>query len=65
MKTKLHICAEDLRESPKNSLVDSLVSVSPYGSRLVDSMCFHVVSLTPLAPTILFSSLLQDFPSSA
>ena len=62
MKTKLHncyICAEGLGPSHAYSLVCGSVSVNPYGPRLVDSVGFLVVSLTPHAPTILFS------PSSA
>jgi hypothetical protein len=62
MKTKLHrawvrpmLC----------SLVGGSVSVSPYGSRLVDSVGFLVISLTYLTSTILSPPLLKDFPSSA
>lgn len=35
-------------------------SVSPYDPRLADSVGFLVVSLSPLAPTILYPPLLQD-----
>ena len=49
MKTKLHnynIHAEGLSQSHKGSLVDTLVSLSPHGHRLVDSVCFLMLSLT-------------------
>jgi hypothetical protein len=62
MKTKLHncnICAEGLYQSHACSLVGSSVSVSPYGPKLVDSLCFLMVSLAPLAPTILHPLILQ------
>ena len=57
--------AEILCQSHAGSLVGGSVSVSPYGPRLVDSVGFLVVSLTPLAPTILPAWLLQDSPSSS
>jgi hypothetical protein len=56
MKTQLHncyICAEGLGPFHACSLISSSVSVSRYGPRLVGSVCFLVVSLTPLAPSIL------------
>ena len=49
-----------LGQSHIGSLVVGSVSVSPYEPRLVDSVGFLVVSLTPLAPTILPPSLQQD-----
>ena len=49
MKTKLHIyyiCVEGLGLSHACSLVHGSVSVSPYGSRLVEAVGFLVVSFT-------------------
>ena len=57
-KTILHncnICAGGLGKLCEGFLVCSSVSVSNYGPKLIDSVGFLVVSLTPLAPTILFS----------
>ena len=42
------------------SLVVGLVSVSVYEHRLLDAVGFLVMSLTPLAPTILPLSLYKD-----
>ena len=53
MKTKLHICYKyivDLGLAPACSLVGGLVSVSPYGPRLVDCVGFSWCS-GPLWPT--------------
>ena len=44
--------------SAMGSLTVSLVSVSTYAAWLVDFVGFLVVSLTPLAPTIIPPSLL-------
>ena len=52
-----HICAE----GPGASHDPSSVSVSPHGLRLVGSVCFLVVSLTPLAPFSPFPSF-TGFP---
>jgi hypothetical protein len=54
MKTKLHnyYTCEDLLVHVC-SLVGGSVSMSLYGPRLVDSVGFLVVSLTPLTPSIL------------
>jgi hypothetical protein len=63
MKTKLHICYKlvgGLDPASTCSLVCGSVSVSPHGPRLVDSVGLLVVSLTPLAQAILFSTLPQD-----
>jgi hypothetical protein len=54
---------EGLRLSYVCSLVGSSISVSPVGSRLIDSVGFLVLSFTPLAPSSLPSPLLPDFPS--
>ena len=54
-KTKLHncyICAEGLGLFHACSLLGSSVSVSPYGSSLVDSVGFLVVILITLASSI-------------
>lgn len=51
--------------SPLLALVGRSVSVSSYALRLVDSMGFLVVSLTPLAPTILSPPLSQGSLRSA
>lgn len=50
-------CAEGLGQSRACSLVNGLVSVSPYGPRLVDSV---LVSLTALVPSIPLSLVPQD-----
>jgi hypothetical protein len=68
MKTKLDnssICVEGLDQSHAWSLVDSSVSVKPGEFKLVNSVSILVLSLTPLAPTILLPLLLKDAPSSA
>lgn len=55
MKTQLnncYICVEGLGLSHSCCLVGSSVSMSPHKPRLVDSVDFLVVSLTPLAPSI-------------
>lgn len=55
MKTKLQNCyisTESLGESHACSLVGGSVSVSLYELRLVDSVGFLMVSLTPLVPII-------------
>ena len=57
MKTKLHMYAEGLGQS--------YVGCEPYDPRLVDSVLFLLVSLVPLAPIILYSSLLEDSLGSA
>ena len=59
MKTNLYnyIDAEGLGQSQEGSLVVGSVSVSPCEQRLVVSVCFLVVHLTPLDPTINPSSL--------
>jgi hypothetical protein len=44
-------------------LVGSSVSVNPHGSRLVDFISTYG-SLTPLAPSVLASTLSQDYPRS-
>jgi hypothetical protein len=52
MKAKLlncHMCRGP-RSIPCSTLVGGLVSVIPYGLRLVDSVRFHAMSLTFLAP---------------
>lgn len=67
MKTQLnncYICIEGLGLSHSCSLVDSSVFISPHGPRIVGSIDFLVVSLTPLAPSILPPPLPQDYPSS-
>ena len=48
-----HIYAEGLGQSHVSSLVLGSVSVSFYKNRVVDYLCFLVMSLTPLAPTVL------------
>ena len=63
MKTKLHICylhVGGLGLAHTCSLIGGLVSVSPLGPRLVDSVDFFVVFLTPLTPSILLPTLLQN-----
>ena len=50
---KCNICAQGLGESCAGSLVVGSVSVSPYEPKLVDFVGFLVLSLSPLAPTIL------------
>lgn len=53
MKTQLnncYICVEGLGLSPSCCLVGSSVSMSPHKLRLVGSVDFPVVSMTPLAP---------------
>ena len=62
MKTKLHTCVEGLPPSHACSLVGSLVSVGPYGPRLVDYVGFLVMSLTSLALSILLSHCSIEFP---
>ena len=64
MKSELPTCVEGLPPSHACSLVGSLVSVGPYGPRLVDPVGFLVMSLTPLDPSILPLPLLQDSTSS-
>ena len=52
MKTKLHNCyiyAEGLGQSCIYPLVGGYVSMNPYGPRLVDSVGFIMVSLTPVS----------------
>ena len=56
------IYAECISESHGDSLVVSSVSVSPYEPRLADSLSFLVVSLTPLALTILSPHSSAGFP---
>ena len=56
------ICSEGLGQSGAGTLAISSVSVVP---RLVDSVGFLVVSLTPLVATILFLPLLLDSGRSA
>ena len=51
--------------APTCSLVGGSVSVSPHGSRLVDSVGLLVVSLTLLAYSVLSSTPSQDSPSTA
>ena len=54
--TKLHTClisVGDIGPVHTYSSVGGSVSVRPYGTRLVNSVGFLVVSLTLLAPTIL------------
>ena len=56
MKTKLHVCHRCLGSlglAPECCLVVGSVSMSPQGAWLVDSEGLFVVSLTPLAPSIL------------
>jgi hypothetical protein len=68
MKTQQHnccICAEILGQSQACFVVGGSVSVGLYWPRLVDSVGFLVMLMTPLAPTILFSPLTQDSLSSA
>ena len=65
MKTKLHICyicVGGIGLFYSCSVASDSVSVSPYGSRLVDFVGLVVVTLTSLAPLIL--PLPQDSPSS-
>lgn len=67
-KTKIHnsnIYAEGLGQSHAGFLVVGSVSVRSYENRLVDSVDILVVSLTPLASTILPPPLQQDSPRSA
>ena len=66
MKTKIHICYECVGGlSPALVfLVVGSVSVSHHGPRLVDSKGLLLVSLTPLAGSILFPTLPQDSPST-
>lgn len=67
-KTKLrnnHVYAEGLSQYHAGSLVVISLSVSPSEPRLVASVEFLVVSLTPLVSTILPLHLLQVSPSSA
>ena len=56
------IYAEGLGQAHAGSLLSGSVSVTPYELRLVVSVCFIVVSLTPLAPTILPLSSSTGFP---
>jgi hypothetical protein len=68
METKLHncyICTEVLGQANACSLVGSSLSLSPYCPRFTDSVGPLVVSLTPVAPTILPSPSPQDCPSSS
>jgi hypothetical protein len=55
--TKIPFHCKFIREISKGllafSLVGSSVAMSLYGSRLIDSVGFLVVSLTPLPPSIL------------
>lgn len=63
VRTKLHNCniyAICPGESHASSLVGSPVSVNRYETRVVDSVSFYVVFLTPLAPANPFPSLQQD-----
>ena len=67
-KTKLHndyMCVEGLGSSMHVLWLVVQSLWAPEGPRLVDSVGFLVVSLTPLALTILPSSLLKVSPSSA
>lgn len=57
------MCIEGLGQSHRGFLVGISVSVSPCGLRLIDSVGFLVVSLTILAPIILYPHLPQDSPS--
>lgn len=66
--TKLHIHniqAEGLGKSPAVSMIVGSVSVSPYMSRFIVSVCFLVLSLTILTSTIFLPPplLLQDSQS--
>lgn len=68
LKTQLqncYICAKGLQEFHTCSLVVISNFVSPCWTRLVDSVGFLVINVSPLTTTILPSTLLQDFPSSA
>ena len=63
MNTKMHICyicVGGLGLSHVCSLVGDSISVRPYGPRLVDSVGFLIVPLTPLAPSSFLSS--RRFP---
>ena len=63
MKNKVHICficVGNLVPSHACSLVGGSVSVSLYEPRLVASVGFLIVCLTPLASYILFLPLSQD-----
>lgn len=63
MKTKLNICyiyEEDLGSSYAYFLLGRSISVSSYGSKLVDSVGFFVVSLTGQALITLLDHLPQD-----
>ena len=67
MKTQLHKCyisVEGLGLAHACCLGGSSISMNPYGVRLVDTVGFHMVSLTPLASSILPPHLPQDSPSS-
>jgi hypothetical protein len=65
MKTKLQVCcAGGLGSYHAYSLIGGLISVSPDGPRLVYSVGFLVVLLTPLASSILPPPLPQDSQSS-
>jgi hypothetical protein len=63
MKIKLQICYKcgtgELGPSHACSLVGGLVSVIPYGPRLAETVGLHMVSLTSLAHSILWTSLLH------
>ena len=62
MKTKLHICyicVGGLGSVHTHSLVGSLVSESPQGCRLVDSVGLFVESLSSLSPLILPQIILR------
>lgn len=57
-------CVGGLGPDHECSLLSGLVSVGPSGPGLVDSVGLLVVSLTPVAPSILLLILPQDFPCS-
>ena len=68
MKSQLHncyICEEGRGSIPCIVCGSQFRFVSLSGPRLVDSVGFLVVSLTPLAPPILPPPLPQDSPTSA
>ena len=55
-----HICVENLGQLRVDSLVVDLDSVSSCAPRLVVSVDIFVMFLTPLAPTILPCSIIQQ-----
>lgn len=67
MKPKLQSCkvyAVGLGQSHVGFLIVDLFSENPYEPRLVDCVCFLVLFLTPLTPTILRFFLLQNSQKS-